>query len=238
VTDCARLWQVKGIARSSSTNAASTSTIPDCSPFKAATFPRNLALAFTHYLRERPEMGQNKKTMMEGKNFMKNTTVMMCLIAALAIFTLPADAARRVNQSIPITLSVPVPCVGEVVDLSGTLHAVIKSMRGSKGNRAPVFLYVNIQGVAGTGEITGRGYQANGNINIPLSMVLLNGASNVTTRTEFIEVTSAPGLDGSVTSFWLRGDLHLTFHANGTGTVKFDNFTVDCSGDGAGLWDY
>jgi hypothetical protein len=183
-------------------------------------------------------MSQNKKTMMNGKNPMKNTTLIMCLIAALAILTLPADAAKRVNQSIPITLSVPVPCVGEVVDLSGTLHAVIKSMRGSKGNRAPVFLYVNIQGVAGTGEITGRGYQANGNINIPLSMVLLNGASNVTTRTEFIEVTSAPGLDGSVISFWLQGDLHLTFHANGTGTVKLDNFTVDCSGDGAGLWDY
>ena len=175
---------------------------------------------------------------MEGKNLMKNTTLMICLIAALAIFTLPADAARRVNQSIPITLSVPVPCVGEVVDLSGTLHAVIKFMRGSKGNSAHVFLYVNTQKVAGTGEITGRGYQANGNINIPFSTVLLNGASNVTTRTEFIEVTSAPGLDGSVISFWLQGDLHLTFHANGTGTVKFDNFTVDCSGNGAGLWDY
>jgi len=129
------------------------------------------------------------------------------------------------------------------VDLSGTLHAVIKFMHGSKGNSAHVFLYVNTQGVAGTGEITGRGYQANGNISIPLSTVLLNGASNVTIRTEFIEVTSAPGLDGSVTSFWLQADLHLAFHtnatgANGTGTVKFDNFTVDCSGDGAGLWDY
>jgi hypothetical protein len=211
---------------------------PGCSPFKATIFPRNLALAFTHYLSERPEMSQNKRTMMEGKNLMKNITLMICLIAALAIFTLPADAARRVNQSIPITLSVPVPCVGEVVDLSGTLHTATKFRRGSARNSAGVSLYVNTQGVAGTGEITGRGYQANGNINIPFNMFLLNGASNVTTRTEFIEVTSAPGLDGSVISFWLQGDLHLTFHANGTVTVKFDNFTVDCSGNGAGLWDY
>ena len=167
---------------------------------------------------------------------MKNTTLIMCLIAALAIFTLPADAAQIVKQSTPITVNVPVVCnVGEVVDLSGRLRAVI-TFRRLPFLSAHVDVYT--QGVAGTGEITGRGYQANGNINIPLSMVLLNGASNVTTRTEFIEVTSAPGLDGSVISFWLQGDLHLTFHANGTGTVKLDNFTVDCSGDGAGLWDY
>ena len=45
----------------------------------------------------------------------------MRFIAALAIFTLPA-AAAPFSQSIPITLSLPVPCnnVGEVVDLSGT----------------------------------------------------------------------------------------------------------------------
>ena len=67
---------------------------------------------------------------------------------------------------------------------------------------------------------------------------LLNGASGVTTRAEFIEVTGAPGPDGSVIGFWLQGDVHVTFHANGTVTVKFDNFTVDCSGNGAGLWDY
>src|SRR5262249_48682236 len=163
---------------------------------------------------------QNKKTMMDGKNFMKNTIVMMCLIAALAIFTLPADAAKRVNQSVPITLSVPVPCVGEVVDLSGTLHTVIKSRRGTR-NSASVSLQVNTQGVAGIGQITGRGYQANGNIDIPFNMFLLNGASNVTRRTEFIEVTTAAGHDGSILTFWLQGDLHLTFHANGTVTVKF-----------------
>jgi len=70
------------------------------------------------------------------------------------------------------------------------------------------------------------------------SRSLLNGASTVTTKAEFIEVTSAPGADGSVPRFWLQGYVHFTFHANGSVTVKFDNFTVDCSGNGAGLWDY
>ena len=174
---------------------------------------------------------------MEGKNLMKNTTLMMCFIAALAIFTLPVDAAQTVNQSIPIALSVPVACnVGEVVDLQGRLDTVITFTRNSRHGSAHV--HVNTQGVAGTGEITGRGYQANGGINISLRRSLLNGTSTVTTRAEFIEVTSAPGPDGSVIGFWLQEDLHFTFHANGTVTVKFDNFTVDCSGDGAGLWDY
>ena len=68
---------------------------------------------------------------------MKNTTLMMCFIAALAIFTSPVDAAQTVNQSIPISLSVPVPCnsVGEVVDLKGRLHAVITWTRNNRHGR-------------------------------------------------------------------------------------------------------
>ena len=172
---------------------------------------------------------------MEGKNLMKNTTLMMCFIAALAIFTLPVDAARIANQSTPITLRVPVACnVGEVVDLSGRLDTVIKFKRNSRHGSAHV--HVNTQGVTGTGEITGRGYQANGEINISLRRSLLNGMRTVTTRVWF-EVTGTPGPDGSIPSFGLQEDVHVTFHANGTVTVKFDNFTTDC-GDGAGLWDY
>ena len=172
-----------------------------------------------------------------NKMKMKNITLIMCLIAALAIFTLPADAATKINQSTPITLSVPVACnVGEVVDLSGRLHTVITFTSNSRHGSADV--HVNAQGVAGTGEITGRTFQVNGEWDMSFRRSLLNGASTVTTRAEFIEVTGAPGPDGSVIGFWLQGDVHVTFHANGTVTVKFDNFTIDCSGDGAGLWDY
>jgi hypothetical protein len=158
----------------------------------------------------------------------------MCLIAALAIFTPPVDAAQIVDQ--PIAVSVPVVCnVGEVVDLSG-LQTVITFTRNSRRGIARV--HVNAQGITGTGEITGRTFQANGEWDMSFRRSLLNGASTVTTRAEFIEVTGVPGPDGSVIGFWLQGDVHVRFHANGTVTVKFDNFTVDCSGNGAGLWDY
>jgi hypothetical protein len=98
-----------------------------------------------------PLLGKSRKTMIEGRNLMKNITLIMCFIAALAIFVLPVDAATRVKQSIPITLSVPVVCnVGEVVDLSGRLHAVITFRRLS-------FLSAHVD-VKHTG---GRGYWRN-----------------------------------------------------------------------------
>jgi hypothetical protein len=182
-----------------------------------------------------PLLGKSRKTMIEGRNLMKNITLIMCLIAALAIFTLPADAATIVKQSTLITLSVPVACnVGEVVDLSGRLHTVITFTRNSRHGSAHV--NVNAQGVAGTGEITGRTFQANGEFNLSLSRSLLNGASTVGTKVWFL-VTGDPGPDGSVPTFGLQAYVYVTFHANGTVTVKFDNFTTDC-GDGAGFWDY
>jgi hypothetical protein len=160
---------------------------------------------------------------------------MMCFIAALAISTSPVDAARRVNQSVPITLSVPIACnVGEGVDLSGSLQTVIRFERNNRYGSA--YVHVNAQGVAGTGEITGRTFQANGEWDTSFSRSLLNGASTHGTKVWFL-VTGAPRADGSVPSFGLQAYVWVTFHANGTVTVKFDNFTTDC-GDGAGFWDY
>jgi hypothetical protein len=164
--------------------------------------------------------------MMEEKNLMKNTTLMMCLIAALAIFTLPADAAKIVNQSIPITISVPVPCVGEVVDLSGKLHTVITFTSNSR--RVNAHVHVNAQGITGTGEITGRTYQANGVINISFHQSLLNG-QGTTTFIIRLKVTGVSGPGGSVIGFTLQDTAHVTFNAKGTVTVNFDNFKADCT---------
>jgi hypothetical protein len=161
---------------------------------------------------------------------------MMCLIAALSIFTLPIDAAQIANQSIPITLSVPVPCVGEVVDLSGTLDTLITFNRR---HRSRFMLHLNAQEVAGTGEITGRAYQINGDlINIPFNRVLLNGQGTVSfnIRLEFI---SAPGPDGLIPPrWWLDVTVHVISNADGTVTVNVDNFTAVCGDSCAGCWDY
>jgi hypothetical protein len=59
----------------------------------------------------------------------KNTTMMMLLFAVLALFTVPANAAKQVNDMSDINLTVFVPCAaggaGELVDLSGPLHTLI-----------------------------------------------------------------------------------------------------------------
>ena len=155
---------------------------------------------------------------------MKNNTLMMCVVAAIAIVTSPVDAAKVVNQSIPITLSVPVPCVGEVVELSGRLHTVITFT--SNGRRVNAHVHVNAQELTAIGEITGRTFQANGEINISFHKSLLNGQGTRTFITS-LEVTG-PGPGGSVIGFTLQERAHVTFNANGTVTVNFDNFNAAC----------
>ena len=159
------------------------------------------------------------------RSLLKNNTLMMCLITALAIFTSPVDAAKIVNQSIPITLSVPVACnVGEVVDLSGRLHTVITFTSNSR--RVNAHVHVNAQEITGTGEITGRTFQATGEINISFHKSLLNGQGTRTFITS-LEVTGL-GPGGSVIGFTLQERAHVTFNANGTVTVNFDNFNAAC----------
>ena len=40
----------------------------------------------------------------------KNTTILLLLFAALALFTVPANAAKQVNDTTEINLTVFVPC--------------------------------------------------------------------------------------------------------------------------------
>jgi hypothetical protein len=91
---------------------------------------------------------------------MKNTIIMMFFAAVLAIFTRSANAAIQVNESIPITLSVFVPCAaggaGEIVDLSGSLHVLITFT--INGNHVSGRQQFQPQGLSGTGETTGLTY--------------------------------------------------------------------------------
>ena len=159
----------------------------------------------------------------------------MCFIAALAIFTSPVDAGQLANQSIPITLSVPVPCVGEVVDLSGTLDTRITFNRR---HRSRFMLHLNAQEFAGTGEITGRAYQVIGDlINIPFNRVLLNGQGTVSFNISLEFTSSALGPDGLLPPpWWLQETVHVISNADGTVTVNVDNFTAVC-GNSSRNWE-
>jgi hypothetical protein len=98
------------------------------------------------------------------KSMKKNTTIMMFLFAALALFTVPANAAKQVNDMSDINLSVFVPCAaggaGELVDLSGPLHTLITFT--INGNNVSGKTHFQPQGIRGIGETTGDKYQATG----------------------------------------------------------------------------
>src|SRR5437764_11954408 len=94
----------------------------------------------------------------------KNTTISMLLFAALALFTVPANAAKQINDTPEMNVTVFVPCAaggtGELVDLSGPLHTLITFT--INGNNVSGTAHFQPQGLSGTGETTGDKYQATG----------------------------------------------------------------------------
>src|SRR5207247_10687406 len=94
----------------------------------------------------------------------KNITIMMFLFAALALFTMPANAAKQINDMSDINLTVFVPCAaggaGELVDLSGPLHTLITF--SINGNNVSGTAHFQPQGLSGNGETKGEKDKATG----------------------------------------------------------------------------
>jgi hypothetical protein len=150
---------------------------------------------------------------------------MMCLFAALALFTVPANAAKQVNDMSDINLSVFVPCAaggaGELVDLTGPLHTLITFT--FSGHNVSGTSHFQPQGIVGTGETTGDKYQATGVTRSSFKGSFQNGQFTQTFVNNFRIIGQ-----GSGNNFLVHEVLHVTFNANGTVTVFHDNFSIDC----------
>ena len=154
----------------------------------------------------------------------KNTTIIM--FAALALFTVPANAAKQVNDSTDINLTVFVPCAaggaGELVDLSGRLHTLITFT--INGNNVSGMAHFQPQGLSGTGETTGDKYQATGvTKDTSFKLSLQNAQANQTFVNNFRIIGSRAG-----NNFLVHEEAHITFNANGTVTVFHDNLSIEC----------
>ena len=149
----------------------------------------------------------------------------MCAASALVISIMPANAAITVNESNPIVLSFFVPCAaggaGEIVDLSGNLHTLITET--INGNNVSGVMHFQPQSVSGTGETTGLKYQATGVTQTSFKMSFQNGQANMTFVNRFDVIGQGPG-----NNFTVHETAHITFNADGTVTVFFDNFSVEC----------
>jgi hypothetical protein len=136
-----------------------------------------------------------------------------------------ANAAVQVNNSTDIGISVFVPCAdggaGEVVDLNGPLHTLITFT--INGNNVSGYFHFQPQGITGTGETTGLKYQATGITQQSFKSSLQNGQANLTFVNNFRIIGQGPG-----NNYLVHETMHLTFNADGTLTVLFDNLTVDC----------
>jgi len=156
----------------------------------------------------------------------KNTTIMMFLFAALALFTVQVNAAKQINDLSDITLTVFVPCAaggaGELVDLSGPLHTLITFT--INGNNVSGTAHFQPQGIAGTGETTGDKYQATGvTKDTSFKFSFQNGQAQQTFVNNFRIIGTGPG-----NNYLVHEVAHITFNADGTLAVFHDSFSIDC----------
>jgi|SRR2546423_5892521 len=151
--------------------------------------------------------------------------VTVCIIAVLAIKTMPANAAVQVNDRTDISLTVFIPCAaegaGEIVDLNGSLHTLISLT--TNGNNVRGKFHFQPQGISGTGETTGVKYQATGVTQESFKTSLQNGQANFTFVNNFMIIGQ-----GSGNNFLMHETLHINVNADGALTVLHDNFSIAC----------
>src|SRR5258708_31288733 len=82
------------------------------------------------------------------------------LTLAVALISLAAYAANTGQVDIPIATSLLNSCNGEIIDVSGTLHA--DGTLTVNANNASATIHFNPQGVTGIGETTGATYRGTG----------------------------------------------------------------------------
>ena len=156
---------------------------------------------------------------------MKNAIVITLCAASLTLFAIPTNADVRNNERIEISLSVFVPCaaggVGEIVDLSGSIHALLTFT--INGNNVSGVMHFQPQGISGTGETTGLKYQATGVTSTSFKMSLQDGETNRTFINRFDIIGQGPN-----DNFRVHETAHITFNADGTVNVTFDDFGVEC----------
>jgi hypothetical protein len=151
----------------------------------------------------------------------RNLGMMACL--GVCLLAAPARAEIVVNRSIPINLSVFVPCAasgaGESIDLTGDLRLRLGFSFNSAGG-----LHANIQAqpqnLSGVGETTGLQYQATGvdqtSMNFHLGMT--------STFTSSFRIT---GPDAG-SSYLVHQNVHVTLNPTGTLTASVDDLSVEC----------
>lgn len=150
-------------------------------------------------------------------------TSLIAIIITLFAATYTAKAGVVTNVSTDISLIVFVPCAnggsGEDVDLEGPLHSLFTVTFDRRGGVHVKTLF-QPEGITGVGLTTGDKYQATGGT---LEQFSLKVGQTDTFVNNFRIIGQGTG-----NNFLVHETAHITVNANGTVTVFFDNFTIDC----------
>jgi len=149
---------------------------------------------------------------------------LVVVFLVVSISALGSASTQTLSMEIPLAFSMSIPCAnqgnGEVVDFSGTLHAVFSST--VNGNNIHLNLLFNPQGIKGLGETTGDVWQATGETREDMTASI----SAFPFTNTF--VNNFKLIDGRGGSFLIHENFHVTVNANGTVTALHDNFTFTC----------
>lgn len=153
---------------------------------------------------------------------MRRICVVLVTIAAALIALPAAQPAVVVNESVPFSFVVFVPCAndgaGELVLLEGRLHVLLTETVND--NHVSFKGHFQPQGLSGTGLTTGDSYRGTG---VTQDHVSLGPGVTQTFVNNFRIIGQGPD-----NNFVVHENLHLTINANGELTALHDNFNTDC----------
>jgi hypothetical protein len=162
----------------------------------------------------------------EARWLLKAARDILVLIAAMGLLTLPAGRAAAqpaVTEShVPFHFSLLNPCTSELFTGSGFFH--LKTTFQTAPN-THVSVELNLESAQGVTE-SGVRYVVTEQSNS--EMVFDTDSAPASQTFEFIEHFVRQKEDVAGDDFYLRFKSHVTVNANGTTTVTFSDFTMDC----------
>jgi hypothetical protein len=133
-----------------------------------------------------------------------------------------AAVAQTSNLIVPIAITVGIPCAGEIVQLTGTLHLQNHLTLDDAGG-AHFKTHAQPQGISGDGLISGDKYQGTGvtqehdNFNaggLPIALTFVNNFRIIG--------------QGSGNNLLIHTTAHLTVNENGVVTANVSNASAEC----------
>ncbi len=148
-------------------------------------------------------------------------SMLLAAVMTMALILPAAQAAVVANEKIPVSFFVTNACTGDIIKVSGTLHVSLALTDDGAGG-FHVKEHSNIQDGSAIGFPSGLNYRwintRDFEFNVKKGM-----ETALTVNSELIS-------QGSADNIVLHAVEHITVNPDGTVTVDFDKFSIECRG--------